>query len=156
MQNGGGKWAQELDAVIAGYNRSDHNALMQAEPNEVAGNDQLRFALRYENANKMQHNFQLMQKRQEDLQRAGGYRTLINPLAFRRRAGQPNWSSEVHAVQDAAGRLVIDTTGEVSQTKLVQPVPLDSTEVAFRPYQTGGSAQVDQKRQKSLHRFVGI
>ena len=64
LQSDGGNWAQELDAVIAGYNRSYHTALMQAEPNEVAGNDQLRFALRYENANKFQHNFQLMQKRQ--------------------------------------------------------------------------------------------
>ena len=111
---------------------------MQAEPNQVADNDQLRFALRYENANKLQHNFRLMQKRQEDLRRAGGYRTLLKPLGFRRRAGQPNRSSDVHAVQDVAGRLVIDTAGEVSQTKLVQPVPLDSTKVAFRPYQTGG------------------
>ena len=156
LQTDGGNWAQELDAVIAGYNRSDHSALMQAEPNEVAGNDQLRFALRYENANKMQHNFRLMQKRQEDLQRAGGYRTLINPLAFRRRAGQPNWSSEVHAVQDVAGRLVTDTAGEASRTKLVQPVPVDSSSVTFRPYQTGGSAQVDERRKELLRRFVVV
>jgi len=155
LQPDGGNWAQELDAVIAGYNRSDHSALMQSEPNEVAGNDQLRFALRYENAQKMRHNFDLMTKRQEDLQRAGGYRTLLNPLSFRRRAGQPNWSSDVHAVVGTEGARVTDSAGEVSQTKLVQPVPTDSTEVAFGPYQTGGSAQVDAKRRDLLRPFVG-
>ena len=155
LQPDGGNWAQELDAVIAGYNRSDHSALMQSEPNEVAGNDQLRFALRYDNAKKMQHNFDLMTKRQEDLQRAGGYRTLLNPFSFRRRAGQPNWSSKVHAVQSTAGARVRDSAGEVSQTKLVQPVPTDSTDVTFRPYATGGSAQVDERRRDLLRPFVG-
>ena len=155
LQPDGGNWAQELSAVIAGHNRSDHSALMQSEPNEVAGSDQLRFALRYDNANKMQHNYELMVQRREDLQQTGGYRTLLNPLSFRRRAGQPNWSAEVRTVQNVAGARVTDTAGEVSQTKLVQPVPLDSTEVAFRPYQTGGSAQVDEKRRDLLRPFVG-
>ena len=155
LQPDGGNWAQELDAVIAGYNRSDHRALMQSEPNEVVGNDQLRFALRYDNAQKMQHNFNLMTKKKYDLQRAGGYRTLLNPLSFRRRAGQPNWSSDVHAVQSTEGTRVRDRAGEVSQTKLVLPVPIDSTEIAFRPYQTGGSAQIDERRRDRLRPFVG-
>ena len=155
LQPDGGNWAHEIEAVIAGYNRSDHSALMQSEPNEVAGNDQLRFALRYDNANKMHHNLDLMTERQENLQRAGGYRTLLNPLSFRRRAGQPNWSSKVHAVQSTEGAGVTDSAGEVSRTKLVQPVPTDSTEVAFRPYSTGGSAQVDERRRDLLQPFVG-
>ncbi len=154
LQPDGGNWAQELDAVIAGYNRSDHSALMQSEPNEVAGNDQLRFALRYDNAQKMEHNFDRMTKRQENLQRAGGYRTLLNPLSFRRRAGQPNWSQQVHTIQSMEGTRVTDDAGAVAQTKLVQPVPTDSTEVAYRPYMTGGSAQVDDRRRAAMSRFV--
>jgi hypothetical protein len=154
LQTDGGNWAQELDAVIAGYNRSDHSALMQAEPNEVAGNDELRFALRYDNAQKMQHNFQLSTKRQEDLQKAGGYRTLLNPMAFRRRAGQPNWSADVHTVQSTEGARVKDETGEEAQTKLVQAVPVESSGVTYRPYAAGGSAQVDERRRGVLQPFL--
>ena len=48
-----------------------------------------------------------------------------------------------------------DRAGEVSQTKLVLPVPIDSTEIAFQPYQTGGSAQIDERRRDRLRPFVG-
>ena len=52
-QPGSGNWAAELEAAIAGYNRSSHSAILGSDPNDVEGSDQLRFALRYQNAEKM-------------------------------------------------------------------------------------------------------
>ena len=49
----GGDWLAELPAVVDGYNRLDHSALHQHAPAEVKGDDDLRFQLRYENAEKI-------------------------------------------------------------------------------------------------------
>ena len=48
----GGDWLTELPTAVQCYNRLDHNALHQHAPAEVAGDDDLRFQLRYENAEK--------------------------------------------------------------------------------------------------------
>ncbi len=68
-QPGSGNWADELDAAIAGHNRSSHSAILGSDPNDVKDNKQLRFALRYENAEKMHEHVELMNKRQENWRR---------------------------------------------------------------------------------------
>ena len=158
-QPGSGNWAAELDSAIAGHNKSSHSAILDSDPNDVEGSDQLRFALRYENAEKMHENVELMNRRQENLEKAGAYRTLLHPLSFRRelrRAGQPNWSETVHTVRQVEGPTVTDVQGNVAQTKLVLPVPADSTEVSFQRYATGGSAQLDARRIRFLQPFANI
>ena len=107
----------------------------------------------------MHENVELMNKRQEKLEKTGAYRTLLNPLSFRRelrRAGQPNWSEAVRMVQQVTGPRVIDSQRNVAQTKLVLPVAQDSTEVSFQKYATGGSAQLDAKRIGFLQPFADI
>ena len=49
----GGDWFAELPAAVGGYNKLDHSALHQHAPAEVAGDDDLWFQLRYENAEKV-------------------------------------------------------------------------------------------------------
>ena len=40
-QPGSGNWADELDAAIAGHNRSSHSAILGSDPNDVKDKKQL-------------------------------------------------------------------------------------------------------------------
>ena len=48
-------------------------------------------------------------------------------MAFKRRAGIPNWSSEVHVVQSTRGKHVADEKGKTQDTRLVLPVTATSS-----------------------------
>ena len=85
----GGDWLTELPKVIKSYNKLDHSALHQNAPGEVKDNTDLRFQLRYENAEKRMENAEQAQERKRKLETAGAFRTLLQPTAFKRRAGCP-------------------------------------------------------------------
>ena len=85
------------------------------------GDDQLRFDLLMENANRRIENVKRAQERAAQLEEKGGFRTLRQPMAFKRRAGIPNWSSEVHAVQSTDGGQVTGEKGKTYDTRLVPP-----------------------------------
>ena len=61
-----------LGPVVAAYNKLDHAALHGNAPGEVEGNDELRFQLRVENANRRIENVQRAQQRAEALDTKGG------------------------------------------------------------------------------------
>ena len=107
----GGDWFAELPAAVDSYNKLDHSALHQHAPAEVAGDDDLRFQLRYENAEKTLDNIENALKRKQKLETMGAFRTLLRPTAFKRRAGVPNWSSEVHTVSQVTPTQVTDQKG---------------------------------------------
>ncbi len=93
----GGPWYDELDAAVASINGSEHAALFTHETEEVAGDEDLRFELRYKNAETAKDNAQQAQKRATRLEATGASRVLEKPATgFKRRAGQQNWSEEVH------------------------------------------------------------
>ena len=86
---GGKQWYEVLKAAIAGMNAVEHSALFNREPDDVAGDEDLRFDLRYKNAEMRQVNVKLARTRGENLEQQGAFRTLLKPTtAFRRRAGQ--------------------------------------------------------------------
>ena len=123
LREGAGNWFHELDAAISGFNRTDHGALKQPggdggkAPGEVADDVHLRFQLRRENAEEAIENAELIKKRADRLRDAGGFRTLLQPMSFRRRAGRPNWSEKIHTVREvvggSAGRWVGGSVGRV-------------------------------------------
>ena len=94
----GGEWYDELEAAIKSMNATEHSALFNRDPDDVAGDKDLEFDLRYKNAEMRQVNVGLLQKRSENLQQQGAFRTYVAP-GFRRRAGQQNWSEEIHQVE---------------------------------------------------------
>ena len=89
----GGDWLAELPKAVAAYNKLDHSALHDNAPGEVEDDKDLRFRLRYENAEKRMENAEQAQDRKRKLEATGAFRTLLQPTAFKRRAGVPNWSS---------------------------------------------------------------
>ena len=73
-------------------------------------------------------------------------------MAFKRRAGIPNWSSEVHAVQSTAGGQVTDEKGKTYDTRLVLPV----SAISSVPAQifAGGSKPRDDRRRNLSREFL--
>jgi len=147
----GGDWLDELPKVLASYNKLDHSALHHHAPSEVKGDDDLRFQLRYENAEKRMENAEQAQDRKRKLESVGAFRTLLQPTAFKRRAGVPNWSSEVHTVADATSAQVTDTKGAKFDLRTVLPVSAVSSAVQAAP---AGIAPRDAQRREATQRFV--
>ena len=138
-----GDWLSHLQPVIDAYNQLDHSALHENAPGEIEGNDELRFRLRVENANRRAENVQLSHERAERIKNKGAFRTLLQPMALKRRKGVPNWSSEVHAVQTVGGGLVTDTAGQTFDTRQVLPVAADSGTPTIA---AGGNVPRDDRR----------
>ena len=148
----GGDWLDHIEAVIAAYNKLDHGALHEHAPGEVQDDDELRFQLRMENANQRYENVQRANVRADKLENKGGFRTLLQPLALKRRKGVPNWSSQVHTVQTVSGGIVEDTDGNVYDTRLVLPVNALSSVPA--QVATGGSKPRDDRRRVLSREFL--
>jgi transposase InsO family protein len=147
----GGDWLAELPNAVAAYNKLDHSALHDNAPAEVEDDKDLRFQLRHENAEKRLENAQQAQERKRKLEATGAFRTLLQPTAFKRRAGVPNWSKEVHTVAEATPAQVTDTKGDKFDTRLVLPVSSASSAVQDAPR---GTAPRDAQRRTATQRFV--
>ena len=147
----GGDWLTELQKAVASYNKLDHSALHDNAPGEVEDDKNLRFQLRYENAEKRMENAEQAQERKRKLEATGAFRTLLQPTAFKRRAGVPNWSSEVHTIAQVTPAQVTDTKGNKYDTRLILPVASASSAVKAVP---AGTAPREAQRRIAMQRFV--
>ena len=151
----GDPWYKELDAAIEGMNETNHSALYMRAPDEVADDKELRFKLRYKNAEMRQENVELSRKRAGNLQKQGAFRTLIKPTTgFRRRAGQQNWSEKIHQVQSAGSGYVKDAEGNSFLMSTVLPVPTGTTPAQAPNFATGGSSKVNERRREALRGWL--
>ena len=79
----------------------------------------------------------------------GAFRTLLQPTAFKRRAGVPNWSNEVHTVSQVTPTQVTDQKGNTHDTRLVLPVPARSSAILHAP-----TPARQDKRRAATQRFA--
>jgi hypothetical protein len=116
-----------LDATVAGYNKTEHGAINTA-PTDMT--DDVIFSLRKEAAENFADNSAMIQKRQDKLE--GGYRVHIPGRGgLKRRTDANTWSSDIHQVSSfPAPGIVQDTDGIRTLTKLTRPVPADSSATA--------------------------
>ena len=150
----GNEWYEELAAAIKSMNATEHSALFNRDPDDVATDENLEFDLRYKNAEMRQHNSDLALARGEKLQQEGAFRTYVAPT-FRRRAGQQNWSEKIHTVASAGeqGR-VTDTEGNSFRMSLVQPVPSTTQFVQVPEFAQPGSKKTDERRRQALQQWL--
>ena len=91
VRAGAESWAARLQQVIAGHNKSPHRKLFGETPADVSKPPETEhekstlFDLRYQAANDMQVNQDLIDKRREKLQKACGFHTLLKAKRLRRR-----------------------------------------------------------------------
>ena len=151
----GGAWWEELDAAVKSINGSEHAALFMNEPDEVAGDDDLRFDLRYHNAEMATENQEQAKKRGERLQAKGAFRTLLPPkTGLRRRAGQQNWSEKIHVVEAIQNGRVVDTEGNSSPMSTVLAVSKATAPTSASSFAQGGSTKINEKRRIALRPWL--
>ena len=151
----GGTWWEELDAAVKSMNDSEHPALFMNEPGEVKDDKDLRFDLRYHNAEMATENQEEAKKRGERLQAKGAFRTLLPPkTGFRRRAGQQNWSEKIHIVQEIQSGQVVDTEGNSFPLSTVLPVSSATAPTSASSFAQGGSTKVNEKRRIALRPWL--
>lgn len=149
------EWWEELDAAVKSINESEHQALFMNEPREVKDDEDLRFDLRYHNAEMATENQDAAKKRGERLQAKGAFRTLLPPkTGFRRRAGQQNWSEKIHSVQAINGGRVVDTDGASFPMSTVLAVPATTVSTSVSAFAEGGSRKVDDKRRTAMRPWL--
>ena len=125
------------------------------EPREVKDDEDLRFDLRYHNAEMATENQDAAKKRGERLQAKGAFRTLLPPkTGFRRRAGQQNWSEKIHSVQAINGGRVVDTDGASFPMSTVLAVPATTVSTSVSAFAEGGSRKVDDKRRTAMRPWL--
>ena len=147
----GAPWYEELDAAVDSLNNTAHSALFDEEPASVATSDDLRFDLRYRNAEMATENLEQAEKRGERLTQTGAFRVLLRPTTgFRRRAGGQNWSEKIRQVQRIEGGRVVDEEGDSFPMSIVKAVSKTSTSVAPSSFAQGGSAKVNERRRVAL------
>ena len=151
----GGTWWEELDAAVKSMNESEHPALFMAEPGEVTGDDDLRFDLRYHNAEMAEENKEQAEKRGQQLQAKGAFRTLLPPkTGFRRRAGQQNWSEKIHMVQSIESGRVVDTEGGSYPMSTVLAVSRATAPTSASSFAQGGSTKINEKRRTAMRPWL--
>jgi len=151
----GGPWWEELNAAVKSMNNTEHSALFFEEPGDVEDDENLRFDLRYHNAEMAAENQEQAEKRAARLKAKGAFRTLL-PLktGFRRRAGQQNWSEKIHIVAEIQGGTVVDTEGDSYRMSMVLPVSATTNVARASSFAQGGSAKIREKRRIALRPWL--
>jgi len=151
----GGTWWEELDAAVKSMNESEHQALFMNEPGEVKDDNDLRFDLRYHNAEMATESQEQAKKRGERLQAKGAFRTLLPPkTGFRRRAGQQNWSEKIHIVEAIESGRVVDTEGNGYPMSTVLAVSKATAPTSASSFAQGGSTRINEKRRIALRPWL--
>jgi hypothetical protein len=136
-------------------NTSDHSSLFLREPAEVKEDKELRFDLRYKNAEMSSQNAELAESRATKLEELGAFRVLLKPTTgFKRRAGQQNWSEELHIVRETKHARVVDDTGKSFPMSIVKAVPARTTRATAPSLAKGGSVKTDDKRRDMLRPYL--
>ena len=147
-------WLTELDDAIKGYNDSFHSSI-KTEPNNIT--DDHIFSLKKEAAIKAEENSKQIEKRKDNLEKTGTFRVYIGKTkGLGQRADKARWSNEIHELDTfIAPGIVKDTIGNTYLSKLLKPVPNDSSAItAQQQYENRGSAQTDAIRKNALQPYV--
>ena len=138
-----GSWPQRLHVVTKQYNNTQHPTI-RGEPAEFGktGHEVAKFMTEADNAQKLDHNQNLLVKRKKKLADLGGFRVPIGaPKAFQRGFKQ-RYSSEVHIVKDIKGSTVEAEDGTKADIKRIQAVNAGSG------YVEAGFALSDERIQR--------
>ena len=144
-----GEWAQRLPVVIKQYNATQHPSI-HGEPDDFgkAGHEVSGFITQAENADKLQFNQKLLEKRKKKLTEEGGFRVPVGgPKAFHRGFKQA-YSGEVFEIQKIEGSTAVAKDGKRVDVKRAMPVH------AASGYAEAGFALGDERIQNKKDKLV--
>jgi len=144
-------WAAEVERAVAVYNHLVHSHLHGRSPDEVQDDGDLRFHLEKEAAEDMQHNSDMIKKRDDRIAAAGYFREELPARQFKR-GFHVKYGEKVHKVKSVFANRVVDEEDNEFVSRHVLPVPAGSTDI-----NTGGTNKVvapaDEKKKTALEPF---
>jgi len=146
-------WASLIPRAVNAYNDTVHSALIGRAPEDVNGDDDLKFILTEQAAKGIQKNQALIEARGDRLQRLGGFRTELahQPRGFER-SFKPRYGDDVHQVSKVIGGTVYSESGQGYPTRHVLAVP-SGTEAVSTEGMHGGSEQTDRLRLQTIEPY---
>ena len=148
-----GAWAERLPLVIKQYNSTEHPAI-HGEPREFGkvGHEVARFITQTENADKLQHNTALLDRRKKKLEEEGAFRTPVGgPKAFHRGFKQA-YSSEPFELRKIEGSTAVAKDGTKIDVK--RALPVHSASGHAEPGFALSDERIMKKREKLLEPFM--
>jgi hypothetical protein len=153
-KSGTTKWVDKLPKSVESHNKTPHSSLLNEAPEDVEKTPVVQFRLQEENAEKMMGNADQLKKRQNALQSAGAFRTMLPKQSFAR-GFQAKWSNDVHTVASISQGYVTDTAGKRVQISKVLPVPAGSQKANVPKALAAGSQARSAKQAEELARYKG-
>ena len=143
-------WASEVERAVTVYNHLVHSHLHGRAPDEVQDDGDLRFHLKKQAAQDMQHNSDMIKKRDDRIAAAGHFREELPARQFRR-GFQVKYGDKVHKVKSVFANRVVDEDDNEFVSRHVLPVPAGSSDTKM-----GGPkavAPADEKKKTALEPF---
>ena len=144
---GGGEWREKLKDAVEAYNETYHSAVHDA-PGDVRGSPVVTFMNMQDNAEKLDHNQRLLERRTRVLEEAGAFRRPVPGALTKFKRSFHATYGEAQAVKAIKGSEVEGADGQKVDIKRVLPVDRDSSTVTA--HFALGSARLDRKREKLL------
>ena len=123
-------WPSRVAQVVRQYNQTSHPALHDDEPEDFnkPGHAVKRFLTEQDNADKLEHNQKLLEKRKAKLEAEGGYRVPVGGVSKFRRSFYQSYSGDVKEVDKVQGSMITSKAGEKTDIKRIQVVNVFSGE----------------------------
>ena len=146
----GTEWSEDLPAAVAAYNKQQHSAV-HGRPDKVGKNPVQEFLVLQDNADKAQHNNQLLAARKRVLEKTGTLRQpksdLVKTFA---RGFKAKWGG-VQKVEKVVGSTVHIQGGATADIKRIMTVDKDSSDV---PVTFGSFSQRAENKRERTKDFI--
>lgn len=144
------EWVQRLNVITKQYNDTAHTTLHGTEPSKFGkeGQELSEFQTLADNADKLQHNTRLLERRKKKLADPGGFRTPIGAPKDFNRGFKQQWGSTVHVIKSIHGSVVTAEDGTKSDVKRALPThsASDYAEAGFAL----GDQRISDKKDKLI------
>ena len=149
---GKGEEKSKLEKALKAHNNSFHSTI-HGSPNEVGKDENLIFLNLVDNAEKFEHNAQILDKRKVALEATGAFRKpLAGVVKNKFRRGYQAKYDKVEQLREIKGSTVVATDGSTVDIKLIKAVPSNSGQ----PPDISEDNQRVQKKRDKLYDMMEI
>ena len=151
-----GEWREVLKEAVDGYNETYHSAV-HSDPEGVRANPVVTFMNYQDNAEKLQHNQKLLERRRSRLEDAGAFRAPLGGFGKFQGSFQPTYG-EVKQLTEIKGSVVEGVHGgkHDMQHDIQHVLPVDKESSTATARFALGSARVERKREKVQGIFLAL
>jgi transposase InsO family protein len=143
-------WADALEGAVSIYNRTPHDSLGNAAPNDVEKSEALQYAMKRENAQKAEENRQKDEDNANRLETRGNFRVAVDN--FRQRGFKQRFGA-LREVEAAGGGRVVDKEGRSYPIRNTLAVEASGPDVDV-PRRLKGGKDIPEHFRVALEEFL--